>query len=173
MSDWRAVLDDGEQLVWQGVPTRRLFVFRLIDLFFIPFLLVWVSMPATILISGPSGIFLALPLLFVAVAAWGLIGRFLWDAWRRRGTTYALTDSRAIILHSRPVRVLREQPLHGALPITLKGGDRGSVVFGDGVSPFSPSGMMSVWTGDDGSFSFRGIDDPAEVYRLARAAIRA
>lgn len=121
----------------------------------------------------PSGVFLAVPLLFVAVAIWGLLGRFIWDAWRRRGTAYALTDSRAIILHSRPLRVLREQPLHGALPITLKGGDRGSVVFGDTVSLVSPSGMMSVWTGDDGSFAFRGIDAPSEVYRLACEAIRA
>ena len=167
-----AYLDPDERIVWTGAPTRRLFVFRGIDAFFMPFLLVWTALPVSILGGDPNSAFLVIPVLFLFVGFWGLVGRFLWDAWRRRATVYALTDRRAVILQTRPTLRLRDQPLVRNLQTSFKGAARGSVTFGEAAHPLALLSGMAVLTSEDGTFTFRKIEDPLAVHRLARDLAR-
>jgi hypothetical protein len=166
-------LDPGERILWQGAPTARLLVFRPIDAFLVPFSLLWTGIVAFIALGGglaspfPANAMLSF---FLLIGLYFTIGRFVADAWHRRRTSYVLTDRRALIVEGGIARRLREQPLHRALAISLKGSDRGSVTFGDSRGWQNWRNGFEPWNADDGSFTFRSIEAPETVYHLAREA---
>jgi hypothetical protein len=99
-SDIRALLNPGESLRWSGSPKKG-FVFRKIDLFVIPFSLIWfgfacfwewIAFKQGALFNQIFGSF------FVIIGFMVAIGRFFLDIWQRAGTTYGISDSRIIIV---------------------------------------------------------------------------
>ena len=167
-SDWTPYLHKGERILWTGCPARRLFVFQPGDLFMVPFSLVWAV--------GASGAFFStgfpslVGLLFGALAIYITIGRFVVDAYIRRRTAYALTDRRALIARSAWGKDIREQPLSAALGLSFRGRGEGALTFGQTIGVFSYRGQMAVWGGEDGSFTFRAIPDPEDVFHMAQRA---
>lgn len=90
----------GETLLWSGQPKKGI-VFRTIDIFLIPFSLLWAGgviggFTAALSSDAPPVIALfAIP--FVLAGLFMVFGRFLIDAKMRAKTFYGLTDDRIII----------------------------------------------------------------------------
>lgn len=99
----------GEKVLWQGTPGRGL-RFRRTDFFLIPFglfffgfSLFWETNALSILghaDNTPPGFAFIFPLFgipFILVGLYLVIGRFFWDAYSRKRSTYLLTNRRALI----------------------------------------------------------------------------
>lgn len=181
LGDWAPYLRKGEEVLWTGQPTHRLFVFRASDLFVVPFSLLWggfalfwnisvwtTDAPALFTLWGILFTLWGIP--FLVVGAYITVGRFFYDAHIRRNTVYALTSESAFIAKSVFGRSLREQPLGQSLAISFDGKDEGAVTFGERPGVFSQSGQVAVWSGEDGSFTFRAIANPEELYHKAQRA---
>ena len=93
-------LDSHERLIWTGEPKTGI-VFRLTDLFIIPFSLVWCGFAIFWLVMavsmGAPFFFSMFGVPFVVVGLYFVFGRFIVDAIQRKNTVYAITDSRIMI----------------------------------------------------------------------------
>src|SRR5436853_5210270 len=93
-------LEAGEQLLWAGQP-RRGICFREADMFMIPFSLLWAGFAVFWEVeafrdSAPYFFrFWGIP--FILAGADLVVGRFVWDTWRRARTFYGVTDHRVLI----------------------------------------------------------------------------
>jgi hypothetical protein len=132
----RPELGPGERLLWSGMP-RQGVVFRPIDLFLIPFVLLWAGIPTLaalgLLNSGRgAGIGDLFFLPFILVGAYLLVGRFIVDAKQRARTFYGVTNQRILIVRTWWRRRTTSLKL-GFLPdVTLTEGrnGRGAIQFG-------------------------------------------
>lgn len=162
-SSWSAYLAEDERILWQGVPNRRLILLRPADAGLIPFFLVWGGFPAFFIFLVPAIAFLVIPVIFVGIGAYMLIGRFFVDGWRRRSTSYLLTDRKALMVQSWPRFMVRDVSLGGGLEISLEGR---SVRFGpdrarngDRTFGLAPAGVV-----------FEDVDAATRIFRLASEA---
>jgi hypothetical protein len=94
----------GEHVLWTGRPdpTRRL---TKTDLFAVPFTLMWggfaIFWETSVIASGAPVFFWLWGVPFVAVGLYLIAGRFVYRAWLRRRTLYAVTDRRVLKVVSR------------------------------------------------------------------------
>lgn len=98
----------GEKVLWQGSPGSGI-RFRRSDFFLIPFglfffgfSLFWETMALSFTdrANNPplmATIFPIFGLPFICVGAYLVVGRFFWDSYRRKRSTYLLTNRRALI----------------------------------------------------------------------------
>ena len=165
-------LGPGETILWAGRPSGGI-RFHGYDLFLIPFTLVWAG--GALQVFGPIRDGAPLPFtlaggLFLAVGAYATVGRFVYDAWRRSRTRYALTNERAIILSGGLNRSISSVPLRTLPGMTLqeRRAGVGTVVFGSEEG----SGWMAGWPkgNQQSSPRFELIPDPRQVYEQAREA---
>src|SRR5690242_8986453 len=87
-----------ERILWTGRPKQG-FALHAMDVFLIPFSLVWIGFVITMLAAvmnsptpGPPDVML---IVFLLLGLYFTVGRFIHDAALRRRTTYALTEQRA------------------------------------------------------------------------------
>jgi hypothetical protein len=94
----------GERVLWTGRPDpkRRL---TKTDLFAVPFTLMWggfaIFWETSVIASGAPLLFWLWGVPFVAVGLYLIAGRFVYRAWLRRRTLYAVTDRRVLKVVSR------------------------------------------------------------------------
>ena len=143
----------GERLLWTGRSAGGLLLSGR-DAFLIPFSLLWggfaivwetmvllgisrarASPSSTANFHATGAIALIFPLfgsVFVIVGLFLIFGRFMVDAWLRKGMFYALTDRRVLILKTRPTLNFTSLPLDRlpALGLSERGGGRGSFDLG-------------------------------------------
>jgi hypothetical protein len=108
-------LRSGERLLWSGSPDPAV-AFTRGDVFLIPFSILWAAFAlfweASVLSRpGPPVLFPIFGAVFVVFGLYFVIGRFFVKAWRKRRTTYAITDRRAI-------SIVGERSSEIALPVT-------------------------------------------------------
>ncbi|WP_308911451.1 hypothetical protein [Pseudokordiimonas caeni] len=165
-------LSSKEKLIWSGQPDQGLKL-RGQDAFLIPFSLIWLIVPVGILLSGEENVqnntpfpFSIIPLIFLAVGAYLLFGRFLQDAWRRKRTVYGLTDKRAIIISRSGTKSV---PIGPSLELNFKqhSDDFGTIQFGAAPSFLASanSGSLSFWSGAPPVPTFECVPEGANVYR--------
>src|SRR5687768_3595338 len=163
----RAHIAPGERLLWLGRAGRGVRLHS-VDMFHIPFSILWAFAVLSI-IRSESGDGLGPPLLFFLpfglMAFHVVVGRFVWDAYRRRHTHYAVTDERVLILAGVWSRRLTSIPLRTISEITREGG---SLRFG----PPNPLEwfVAGSWPGAKTGPSFEHIEDAAAVSELVRQA---
>lgn len=96
----RAVLLSGERILWEGKPYPGL-VLRPIELFLIPFSLLWTGFAifwnVSVWTSGADLSFQLFGLPFLIVGLYATFGRFLIDIHLRKDTTYYVTNKRILI----------------------------------------------------------------------------
>jgi len=174
--DFRAYLQSGERIVWTGRPAQGV---RLSgrDAFLIPFSLLWggfaIFWETSVLVMAIRTV-AVLPMVlfggaFVVVGCYMMFGRFFVDAWARSRTVYALTDRRALIAR----RLFGEKLIAVSLlncpqlRLSLRGA-RGDIDFEAQQSMFGGR-SWGLWTPAlDGAARFIGIEDAADVFRLAQ-----
>jgi hypothetical protein len=149
--DLRRYLRPGEELIWQGAPTRK-FTLAPADSFAIPFTIAWLTFACFWTVGafradGPAAGLPGLP--FVAIGIYVVAGRFLVKRYQHRHTAYGVTQDRAMIVTP---RVFRDLPLRG-VPLNVersRDGRRVSVI----MSTPEP----------DRSYSFLGRRRPSQAY---------
>lgn len=116
-------LAEGETLSWTGRP-RQGFRFTGLDIFTIPFSLLWFSLALAweflaIFAGENEGItqllFIIFGIPFVLIGYQICIGRFFTDRKRRANTYYAITNRRALVLEG-----IKKKRLHEYLPSDLE-----------------------------------------------------
>ena len=169
-------LGAGERLLWSGAP-RQGVVWRATDLVMVPFSLMWGGFAIfweTIALRHAPFFFALWGVPFVVIGLYMSIGRFFYDAWRRRHTYYGLTNQRAIIATRSPARSLRSFSLASLTNVVLQesANGAGSILLGPNVAPtpwMRQGGMLST----NFENSFEMLSDAKRVFDLIREAQQA
>lgn len=161
---WEHILDDDERILWQGKPDGAIVlhprnIFGLLfGLFFSGFALFWMIGAA----QG-GGLFWMFGLLHFAVGLGIVFGAVGWGAFKRRRSWYTLTDRRAFIATSLPLRGngLKSYPIGAGTQLELVDGPLATVNF-----------HTETKRGENGSYEvpvgFERIADGQKVFRLMR-----
>lgn len=154
-SDLAARLLPREKILWSGRPGQGL-LFTSRDIFLVPFSLLWCGFAiywTWMAASAPNtpAIFLLFGAVFVVVGLFFTVGRFILDAWTRRGLSYAVTDRRILILRSRPFSRFIAVDLDRlpAIDLTERGDGRGTIRFGPDAGFGALGGVgaqYGIWT---------------------------
>lgn len=177
----------GERIIWSGQPQQGLLLTAR-DIFLIPFSLmwcgfaiVWTFMVASASVSeanaaaevnGAAGFFILWGLMFVAVGLYFVAGRFVVDAWVRRGLHYAVTDQRILIARGAPFARFTVLSMAKLPEIDLneRGNGRGTIRFGQPVATRSNRGTGALAVALDPTPQFLGIEDARRVFDLIQRA---
>lgn len=171
----RRELRPQERLLWAGQP-RLGFVFRAIDLFLVPFSILWCGFAmyweALALREGPF-LFAIWGAAFVVIGIYFMVGRFFADFLQREWTTYGVTDERIIIVHGVVARRVKSLSLETLTDLTLteRGSGNGTITFGSGQSGFGSWGW-EVWCGSASQLTpnFDLSSHARDIYELIRSA---
>lgn len=179
--DWSRELNQGEKLLWSGQPPQGI-RFRWTDLFFVPFGLVFMTIPLVGVIAavneqGPESLFVLLFVTpFVLVGGFVAFGRFIVEKKQRAKTFYAITNERLLIRSGLWRTLLKSLDLVNLSDITFteygNGGGRitlGSVPWMFAMqSQMDPFGMMGQMVP-----TLELASDARTVYDQLRTAKRA
>ena len=119
------------------------------------------------LTNGIIAAFSVIPIGFLLVGAYLLLGRFLVDTHRRKNTYYGLTDKRAIFINRCGVKSI---PITKTLEFKLQIHTAGIGTLQFGYAPCAgPFDQRKHWRlEEDKQFSFERIEGAEEVYRHAK-----
>lgn len=167
----------GERMVWSGHPSQGV-IFTTYDIFLIPFSILWCGF-AIFWTFGVStvkapGFFTLWGLMFVAVGLYMVFGRFIFDAWIRRGIGYAITNHRVLIARAAPFSRFVAIELDQLPTLDLREGSKGRGTIRFGLSGlFSGNRGMPTWSPAlDPTPQFIAIDDVRQVYDLLQKSRR-
>jgi hypothetical protein len=160
----------GEKLLWTGKPKKGV-VFRPVDIFLIPFSLIWCSgvLPG---IKGavfgkdrPELFELLFFVPFIIAGLYSTVGRFALDSWRRANTVYGLTERRVIIrsgLFSKSIQSININSITD-MSIKEKTDRSGTITFGP--TDFRTAMVDNMgWGFEKGSPKLELIDNVRQVY---------
>ncbi len=122
-SGWEGILDEDEEIRWQGQPDGAFHLDMrqpagiVMGVFFMGFSLFWINIA-----SMGGGYFWMFGLLFFGMGFYNAIGVHFWKTYVRRTTHYTLTDKRAFIA-TQPLgkRSLKSYPITKDTPLELEG----------------------------------------------------
>ena len=166
---WKGILDQGEEIIWQGRPDGKI-VFRIgniatfiFGLFFAGFALVWM-----ILASTAGGFFWMFGLLHFSVGIGISSGALFWNAYKRRHSWYTLTNKRAFIASDIPLkgRKLKSYPIRPDTMLEIDNSQPATIHFANEVQRGNNGTRMA-------RIGFERIADGREVYAKIRDIQRA
>ncbi|MGO4909410.1 hypothetical protein ACEN2J_13890 [Pseudorhodobacter sp. W20_MBD10_FR17] len=148
LTGWDGILDDGEEILWQGAPDDGLdfgsfwSVQTVSAVFFAGFSLFWMAMAFHITSGMKDGfgqvlniVFPLFGLPFFGAGVYMLLGRFWAEARLRRNSHYTLTNRAAYIgLDAKGKRSLERYAIGPDMRLTLEDGDLGAVWFASKVN---------------------------------------
>jgi hypothetical protein len=171
----------GETLIWAGRPNFSV-IFHSDDWIMIPFSLMWGGFSIFWEVGAlglwgagsrgtPTFDFMALwGIPFIVIGQYMIWGRFLYDAWLKRGTYYGLTNRRALLLQDRWSRKTCSIYLEAIPSIVRECSAIGTIWFGPRFPVMAGRGQktrsLSRFTVSDTPV-FADIDDPDAVYQMA------
>ena len=169
----------GERVAWSGRPGQGV-VFTGADILLVPFSLLWCGFAVfwTVMVArvghGAAHFMVLWGLLFVCVGLYFVVGRFLLDAWVRRGTAYALTDRRILISRPKPFSDFTAVSLDRLPDARLKERQdgRGTIRFGQ-PSPIWGGRGFAAWSpAVDPTPQFLNIDGAPSAFVLEPPAFQ-
>jgi hypothetical protein len=168
-SQFQGRLLKGEKVVWWGQPKRGL-LFTRRDWLLVPFSLFWAGFIVfweTNVLRANGATFMKLwGVPFMLIGIYLVVGRYVVDAWVRRGTHYALTNRRVLILRSAPFSRFVALSLD-QLPstnLTEHGRGRGTIRFGADVPLWGGRGFAGWTPSLDPTPQFLAIEEAARVF---------
>lgn len=166
----------GEKMVWQGQPDSGL-LFTSRDWLLVPFSLFWggfsIFWEKSVLDTNAPVFMKLWGVPFVLIGVYLVVGRFLLDAWIRRGIHYAVTDKRILILRSAPFSKFSAMSLDQLPEVNLSesANGRGTIRFGT-ATPYWANGSFSSWTPSlDSVPQFLAIEDARRVFDHIQRAV--
>lgn len=168
----------GERIVWRGAPGGGI-LFSPSDIVMVPFSLVWCGFAIFWTVEATAthvlDFFTLWGAMFVCIGVYFVAGRFLVDAWVRRGTAYAVTDRRILIARGAPFGKFIAVGLSRLPDISLseRRDGRGTVRFGAEMSMFNNRRRASWSPALDPTPQLIAIDDARRVFDLVQRASQA
>jgi hypothetical protein len=169
-SDLSDRLLSGERIIWSGAPGQGL-LFTGADMMMIPFSLLWggfaIFWESSVIAQGGPFFFMLFGIPFVLVGLYIVVGRFLIDAWVRRGMQYAVTNKRILISRSGPFSNFMAVSLDAVPEATLKerANGRGTIRFGQPAQFWQRSNSFGSWTPSlDPTPQFLNIENARSVF---------
>ena len=167
---FQGLLLKGEKIVWWGQPAQGL-LFTSKDWFMVPFSLMFagfaVFWESSVMAAPNSPTFMRLwGVPFLLVGLYLVVGRFLVDAWARRGITYAVTDKRILILRSGPFARFTAMTFDQLPSVNLieRGAGRGTIRFGQDQPAWSNNSYAGWSPAFDPTPQFIAIEDARSVF---------
>jgi hypothetical protein len=175
-------LMSGESVYWAGMPNRGV-IFHSDDWYVVPFSLLWggfaIFWEASVLgywgkgpRSGGPALFMAIwGIPFIVMGQYMIWGRFLYDAWLKRRTYFAVTNRRVLTVQEGWKRKASSMYLEAIPSIEREGTATGTLWFGTKYPIFTGRGSGKK-TRSMSRFSlgevpvFADIDDVDSVYRV-------
>ena len=163
----------GERIVWRGAPGRGI-LFTARDLYLVPFSLVWCGFAIFWTVSATGmhapDFFTLWGTMFICIGLYFVAGRFVVDAWIRRGSHYAVTDRRILILRGAPFGKLIAVSLTQLPDISIseRGNGQGTIRFGAETSTFNNRSFGSWSPALDPTPQFIAIEDARRVFDLVQ-----
>lgn len=175
-------LTSGENVLWAGRPAQSA-IFHREDLYLIPFSLLWggfaMFWEAAVMgfatfgkaVNHAPAFFQLWGIPFVVAGQYLIWGRFLYSAWLKQRTYYAVTDRRVIAVQNNWGRRVASSYIDTLPMIAREGGANGR-----GVLRFAP--VISMWSRQGGGWgawnnmrigetpTFMDIEDVNSVYQL-------
>ena len=169
----------GEAILWRGQPGQGI-LFSGQDWFLIPSSLLWcgfaIFWETGVVGNARAPVFMKLwGAAFVLVGLFFVFGRFVVDSWVRRGTYYALSDKRILILRDWPTRKFSAVGLD-RLPdasLTERADGRGTIRFGQQYSYWNRNNMSGLMPSFDPTPQFITIQNVREVFAQIQLASHA
>jgi hypothetical protein len=169
----------GERIHWVGKPDPGK-LFGPADKFLVPFSLVWAGFAflwmggvVTAIVRGEEGLwfFALFGVPFVLVGLYMVFGRFVYKRWRRKRTTYAVTDTRVLsIVAGRGTQIVSQAFLSSlpAVSSTISSDGSGTIVFGtESTGLASARAGLDLFPGASGdAIAFFDIPDARHVADL-------
>jgi hypothetical protein len=161
----------GERIVWSGRPGQGL-ILSPRDTLLIPFSLVWCGFAVFWTVGassmGAPSFFDLWGAMFICIGLYFVFGRFLVDAWMRRGMRYAVTDRRVLIARAGPFSKLTAIGLNQLPDVNLneRRSGRGTIRFGQQVSMWGNRGMGGWTPALDPTPQFIAIEDAHRIFDL-------
>lgn len=161
---WEDILDEGEDILWQGRPDGAVtlrpknILLLVFGLFVAGFALFWMVMAA---VSG--SLFWMFGLIHFSVGVEIIAAAVYWSAFKRRRTWYTLTDRRAFIASDLPVigKRLKSYPIGADTVLDFEEAPLATVNFAKETKR-GKNGHSQVAVG------FERIADGTKVYRIMR-----
>jgi len=160
----------GEKIIWWGQPAQGL-LFTSRDWYLVPFSLMFAGFSifweASVLSGANTPLFMKLwGVPFLLMGVYLVVGRFLVDAWIRRGITYAVTDKRILILRSGlsskfTALTFDQLPV---VNLTERGDGRGTIRFGQDQPYWSNRGYSGWSPALEATPQFIAIEDARRVF---------
>ncbi len=167
----RGHLDSNEKLIWVGVPKQGL-TLRGSDALLIPFSLLWggfaVFWELSVVNMNAPFFFKLFGVPFVFIGLYFIVGRFFFDAHRRKKTNYGMTENRILIksgIFSSSIQSLNIKTLSN-ITLTEKADGSGTIVLGPEMA-FSGIFRGTGWPGAGSKMApaLEMIPDVRTVYR--------
>lgn len=166
-TELRQHLDSEETLLWTGQPKQGI-VFRTVDVFLIPFSILWCGFAIFWVIAASKGsIFFALfGIPFVIIGLIFVFGRFIIDAKQRESTTYGMTDERIIIISGIMRKKIKSVNIRTLSDIEYneRNDGTGTILIGPKHSTMIWSNSMNWWPGLKPNTQLELIPDVRKVY---------
>ncbi len=146
----RPQLLSGERIVWEGKPHTGI-VLRPIELFLIPFSLLWTGFAiywnVSVWDSGADLSFQLFGLPFLVVGLYATFGRFLIDMYLRKGMTYFVTDKRILIARGAAAAKVKSLDIKRlpALELDERSDGSGTIRFGAAPGLFGGTNNFGIW----------------------------
>jgi hypothetical protein len=172
-------LMSGESVLWAGQPQGSV-IFHKEDAFLIPFSLLWGGF-AIFWEAGVSGLWgshskgswlfgMIWGIPFVVVGQYLIWGRFVYTAWLKRRTYYAVTNRRVVVVQEGWKRQVASAYIDSLPSLIKEGGSNGIGIlrFGPAQSMWSNNRGWGTWNALNVSDqpAFVDIEDVDSVYRL-------
>lgn len=187
VSEVQSELQPGESILWSGQPSRRV-IFHSQDLFTVPFSLLWGGFALLwefgvaagshgALHRNPPPFFVLWGIPFVVIGQYLIWGRFLYVAWKKGRTFYAVTTKRVLVLNLGLSRRVTDGLFRNldSVSLTVRGNGVGTIAFAPDPYLLSPGPyfgrrrngfQMDI---DLSRFTFFDIEDVRQVHQLIQA----
>jgi hypothetical protein len=160
----------GEKIVWWGQPAQGL-LFTSKDWYLVPFSVMFLGFSifweSSVMRIATSPVFMKLwGIPFLLMGFYLFVGRFVLDAWARRGITYAVTDKRILIVRSAPFARFTAMTFDQLPSVNLieRGAGRGTIRFG-ADQPAWPNRGYGGWSpAFEPTPQFIAIDEARRVF---------
>ena len=147
MADVKGQLLSGEKIGWEGRPFSGI-VFRSLDVFLVPFSLLWGGFAAfwnaSVWTTDADLSFKLFGLPFLIAGLYVTVGRFLIDMRIRKATTYFVTNKRVLVARGSKLKSLDIKRLP-SLELDERSDGSGTIRFGPNSGFFSGANSFAMW----------------------------
>lgn len=161
--NWNEVLIDGEQLLWEGRPAPRCFVFRqwqqaLFGGVFLLICLVWQAWGVAVAEAHDAAWAIWLPLPFVLIGLYFSVGRLIAARLEWPHAVFAITDRRVLVQRGLLRPEIQDLPLSEVTYFKL-------------VLQAAELGTLSIYKGDKMALTLPCVEYPRRATQLLEAAM--